>query len=169
MLTECTDMNILVMHLEPQLLSGQKIWTAGSNHEEINFWRSFDKAILEKKSLNPKKYFSIGRSGDALAQGVPDSATQFERYAAIAEPLTECPAGFEAIKLEGGLYAVFAALSTFQNVQITLNEFLMNWLPPSKYQLDVRAHFKTSVRPYDPTDKDTVVLIHVPILEKNSC
>ena len=159
-------MDIIVSCIYPQVLSGQKIWTSIASQETTKLWRPFRKAIIDKEGLSPKKYFSIGRYGKEMAYGAFTIDTYFEKSAAITEPLTECPDGFEEIRLEGGLYAIFTHSGPANKFQVTLQNFMMNWLPRSNYGLDARAHFETFDESYDPFDESSLELVHIPIIEK---
>lgn len=159
-------MNILITHIEPQLLSGQKIWTSFASEETSKLWSAFRQAIGEKEGLAPTKFYSIGRYGKEMAQGVFTVDSQFEKCAAIAHSLETCPLGFEEIRLEGGLYAVFTHAGSLTEFQAKLQEFVLDWIPQSKYRLDDRAHFETFDDSYDPFAKDAVELVHIPIIEK---
>jgi AraC family transcriptional regulator len=159
-------MNILITYIEPQLLSGRKIWTSIASQETSKLWRPFSQSIREKEGLSPAKFYSIGRYGKEMSQGNFTEDSQFEKCAAIIEPISSCPKDFEEIRLEGGLYAVFSHLGSIAKFQSTLQEFILIWLPKSNYRLDDRAHFETFDETYDPFTDDSVELVHIPIIEK---
>jgi AraC family transcriptional regulator len=159
-------MNILITSIEPRLLSGQKIWTSIASQETSKLWRPFRQAIREMVGLSPTKFYSIDRYGKEMTKGDFTVDIQFEKCAAITEEISSCPPGFEEIRLEGGLYAVFSHHGSIAKFQSTLQEFMMNWLPKSNYRLDDRAHFETFDQTYDPFAEDSVELVHIPIIEK---
>jgi len=161
-------LNILISHIEPKLLAGQKIWTSISSQETAKLWAPFRRAIREKEGLSPKKFYSIGRYGREMSIESFSIDSFFEKCAAIEIPLAECPVGFEEIKLEGGLYAVFSHRGSVTKFQATLQYFMLSWLPESNYQLDDRSHFETFDETYDPFAEDSVELVHIPIIEKLS-
>jgi AraC family transcriptional regulator len=159
-------MNVLIIHIEPQLLSGQKIRTSIASQETSKLWRPFRQAIREKEGLSPTKFYSIGRYGNKMMNGDFTEDSQFEKCAAITNAISFCPSFFEEIRLEGGLYAVFSHHGSIAKFQVTLQEFMKNWLPKSNYRLDDQAHFETFDETYDPFSEDSVELVHIPVIEK---
>jgi AraC family transcriptional regulator len=161
-------LEITILHIEPLVLSGQKIQTCVASQETSKLWRPFRQAIREKAGLFPNKFYSIGRYGKEMTQSSFTIYSPFEKIAAISAPLDSCPEGFEKILLEGGLYAVFKHQGSMTKFQSSLEVFLVNWLPMSKYSLDDRAHFETFDDTYDPLSDDSEEWVHIPIIEKVS-
>jgi len=52
---------VLITPIEPQLLSGQKIWTSIASQETPKLWCPFWQAIRKKEGLSPTRLYSIGR------------------------------------------------------------------------------------------------------------
>ena len=156
-------MTLLVLEYPTKKLSGKWILTSIAANENRKLWSPFRKSIKEKAGLNPKCYYSIGRYGAEMKLGTFTTNTVFEKCAAIDEPLANCPEGFEELILEGGLFAVFNHTGTLVDFQITMNQFLEEWLPRSGYQLDSRNHFETFDEQYDPFSPTSVETIYIPL------
>jgi AraC family transcriptional regulator len=156
-------MRVQIIDIPAKNLVGKKIITSLAKDETSKLWRPLRQIINESPQLSPKKFYSINRYGKEFKEGDFTIDTFFEKCAAIEGEIKKSPLGLEEIKLEGGLYAVFEHSGPISKFQKSLEDFMINWLPNSGYELDSKAHFETFDESYDPFSESSVELIYIPV------
>jgi AraC family transcriptional regulator len=105
--------------------------------------------VLYSLQVYPPAYFAPFRS-----------EASFEKWAAIeVMEASHLPAGCEALRLAGGLYAVFLHKGPASAGPATFSYIFNTWLPASTYALDDRPHFEVlgeKYRPEDPTSEEEI-------------
>ena len=88
----------------------------------------------------------------------------FTKWATVAvENYDAIPEGMKTLNLESGLYAVFNYKGLPKDFGILMSYIYSNWIPKSKYQLDIRPHFNILGEKAKRNHPDSEETVWIPI------
>ena len=126
-------------------------------------WRSFMPRRGEVVGRTSDTYLSLRRyTAFGPEMFAPD--TPFEKWAAVAvHDDSPVPEGMQKLRLPAGQYAVFIHHGPASAFESTMQYIFVQWLPESKYELDVRPQFEVLEEGYDPLDVNAQEEVWIPI------
>lgn len=135
-----------------------------ADNKTVQLWKSFMPKRHLVKSITTD-YISLQDYGKSLSSG--DLYQKFDKWALVeVDDFKNLPSGMESFLLEGGLYAIFAYKGLPSDPSI-FQYIFNNWLPKSKYELDVRPNFEILGSKYKNGDLESEEDIFIPIKLKN--
>ena len=93
-------------------------------------------------------------------------AKEFEKWAAVEVSDFTVPNELETLICPKGLYAVFIHKGPASEGPKTYQYILMNWLPSSGYQVDLRPHFAVMGEKYKREDPSSEEELWIPVKPK---
>ena len=94
-----------------------------------------------------------------------DPAAEFDKWAAVAvgDVGVDVPDGLEILVIPAGKYAEFIHVGPAMAAPRTFGYIFGEWLPASRFGLDLRPHFEILPEGYDPFDESATERVLVPI------
>lgn len=152
--------------LSEKKLVGKSQIMSFANNTTFELWRSFMPRRNEIKNSVGSALFSLEIFPENFFIDFNPSA-EFEKWAATeVSDHASVPDNMQKLVVPEGLYAVFIHKGPASEGQRTYNYIFKEWLPSSKYTVDIRPHFALMGEKYDPNSPESEEEIWIPIKEK---
>ncbi|MDH3973603.1 MAG: GyrI-like domain-containing protein [Deltaproteobacteria bacterium] len=150
--------------IEEKKFVGMRLETSLSKDKTRELWETFMPMMGQIKNRLDSGFYSINIFGDLTDFRQFTPHTLFERWAAVeVSDFEGVPDEMETYLLPPGKYAVFIHKGPASNFVKTSQYIFASWLPNSKYELDLRAHFEIMGENYRPDDPNATEEIWIPI------
>lgn len=128
-------------------------------------WQRFRPMCNHISNRTDDRFYSVNNYSalEKFSQLTPQ--TVFEKWATVeVTGFDELPPELEALRLPGGLYAVFIHRGLPSDFPKTARYIFGEWLPASGYRPDHRPHFEILPADYRPDDPLAEEEVWIPII-----
>lgn len=158
-----------IQTLPAKHLIGKSMPMSLAQNKTFELWNSFQTTRKDLQNTIGTDLYSVQVYDPDLDFKDFTPATEFTKWASIeVSNYNFIPEGFETLKLDGGLYAVFIHKGLPSNFPVTFQHIFGVWLPQSDYLLDNRPHFEVLGEKYKNNDPESEEEVWVPIKLKSN-
>lgn len=156
-------MQAMIKTLPEKKLVGKSLKMSFSRDRTAELWQFLMPRRNEINNVTGSALYSVEiYSPDFFKDFNPGA--EFEKWAAIeVSDYDHIPAGFRALLIPRGLYAVFIHKGPASNGRETYNYIFRTWLPASGFVLDNRPHFALMGEKYRHEDPGSEEEIWIPL------
>lgn len=143
-------------------LVGHHIATSLAVDRTAELWRGFMPLRNKIKERKGNDLYSVALYPPGFFDDFRPEAT-FVRWAAVEVTTDDVPAGFEALEIPGGTYAVFVYRGHPAKAGLFFSYIFQEWLPTSGYRIDDRPFFELLGERYRNDSDESEEEIYIPV------
>lgn len=149
--------------MKEKKLIGKSIKMSYANNLTPKLWQSFMPFRNEIKNRINNDFISMQIFPKDFHKRV-DKDKEFEKWATVeVSNFDEIPSEMKTFTIPAGSYVVFLHKGSISEARNTFMYIFGEWLPKSKYNLDLRPHFEVLGDKYNKDSPESEEEIYIPI------
>jgi AraC family transcriptional regulator len=158
------DQSRIIEFPETRLI-GSRIRMSFVNDRTSELWRGFRQAASTIEGRIGRESYSVKVYDDSYSFASFDPSAEFDKWAGVAvSDDADVPDGLGTLVIPAGKYAEFVHRGPASAASKTFGYILGEWLPSSRFELDLRPHFEILPEGYDPFAEEATELVLIPIV-----
>lgn len=153
-----------ILKLQETIFIGIDSEMSGYNDHTNSLWSQFMPRRREVKPAIGIELFSLAVYPKDYFKNYDGNIT-YQKWAAVkSNESALVPSGMKRIIVPEGNYAKFTHRGPLENISQTFQFIFGEWLPKSKYGVDLRPHIAVMDNRYEPYDMNSEEDIFIPII-----